>query len=974
MPEPRFPWDELMRGSNGGKRKPPEGGTVSPIGGGARRWWKGVSSRTKWILGIIILVIVVIVLSASWLSKFFTDYLWFKEVNYTSVFWKEIVTKVWVFFLFGIVFFVLLYGNIWIARRLTPEYEINEEEGSPVEEALAGFRQRAGKFMNWALLLVSVIIAFFVAWGSTGQWDNVLKFFNATNFGMKDPILSKDIGFYMFRYPFYRYAVDWVFTVLIAIFVITAAVHFLYGTINFSRKEERFAPHVKAHLSILAGIILLLQAWRFRLDMYGLMWSKRGVGGAITGASYTDVHAQLPALWILLVTAVICAILFFINSRLKGWRLPLAGVAVIIVVFVAIAVIYPAIIQTYVVKPKELAREGTYIDYNIQATQDAFKIQNAGDNVNIAVQSFPANTNLDAAGIARNQATINNVRIWDPRVLLTVLQQRQVLRQEYAFDEVDVERYTLANGVYTQILASPRELVYDQLATNAKSWQNQHITYTHGYGIVMSPSSEATPTGDPNLVIKDIPPQSTAGLGLTDNRPEVYFGERTQAYSLVRTTGQEIDYPTGSTSAYVTPYYQGSGGIQISNFWKRLAFSIRFRDVSLLFSGYVTSETRLMFHKNITERINAVAPWLMLDHDPYMVLDSAGKQWWIVDGYTTSKLYPYSSAPPSDSAFSDQFNYIRNSVKVVIDPYNGSLSFYLIDPTDPVAETYGKIFPHLFTDFSQMPADLQKQIRYPEDLFTVQMDQYRSYHMDEPNSFYQKEDQWDASTENYTVSGKPEPVRPYYVIMKIPGGTTEEMALIQPFNPHGKPNMVAWVAAHCDQPNYGKLISFVFPSGQLVNGTQQFEAMVDQEPDISQQISLWNQQGSQVIRGNTLVIPIEQSLLYVEPLYLQATNQAIPQLQRVIVGFGSNVTMQNTLADALNMLFGGAAPTPTPSPTPSPTPTPSQTIQQLVTQANNLYNQAQAALRNGDLAGYQNAINQMGAVLQQLATLAGTGG
>jgi len=967
VPDQKFPWDSLFRGGGG------DGGELPSIfrrkegkasGEGFKERWEKIKPRTKWIVGIVIIVLIVIFLSASWLATFYTDLLWYDEVGYTSIFWKRIVTQIWLFFAFGLVFFVILYGNIWLARRFTPRYEKPAGELSPVEESLARFRERAGKWLGRGLLISSALIALVVGWTSAGQWENVLKFFNHTAFGKVDPIFGKDIGYYFFEYPFLRYFSGWLFTSLVMILLLSALVHFLYGAINFgAAKGERFATNVKVHLSVLAGVILLVQAWRFRLDMLGLLYSNRG---PVTGATYADVHAQIPAYWILIAACFICAFLFILNIRYKGWKLPAAGVAGIVIVALLAGVLYPLIIQTYVVKPKELARENEYIGYNIESTQDAFNIQNEGEDARVANQEFPANFDLTYDEVLANKTTVDNVRLWDPRLMQQVFNQRQELRQEYNFNDVDVERYTVFDGVYTQMMASGRELAIDQVREDARTWQNTHLAYTHGYGMVMAPSNEVTTEGDPNQVIKDIPPVSEPDLGLEVTRPEIYYGEQTQDYVVVRTGAEEIDYPLGNTNQPVEPYYEGEGGVPVSNFLKRLAFSIRNADITFFFSGYVNSESRLMFRRNINARVQEVARFLELDSDPYLVITDDGRQKWIIDAYTTSDLYPYAEY------YNNDINYIRNSVKVVIDAYDGTLTFYLVDPEDPIAATYGKIFPDLFTPLEEMPEDIMRQLRYPEDLFSIQMEMYKTYHINNIEAFYSKEDVWDISTETYGAGGTPQPVTPYYIILKLPGETKEEMVLMLPFNPRGKDNMVNWVAARCDFPNYGRLINFSFPANKLVNGTQQFESLVDQQTQISEQITLWNQAGSKVIRGNTLVIPIEDSLLYVEPLYLLATNPAIPQLKRVIVGYGNQVQMRLTLAEALAALFGAEPqPEPQPQPEPEPQPGPVTDIAQLAQQANQLYDEAQTALRNGDWATYGDKINQLGQVLDQIASLAG---
>ncbi len=967
MPEEKFPWESLFRGGSGdgggfpgffrGKEKK---GTSPTL----KERWDNIKPRTKWIVGIAILLLVALFFSASWLSTFYTDLLWYDEVGYTSVFWKRIVTQIWLFFAFGLLFFVIFYGNIRLARYLVPRYEKPEANLTPLEETLQNFRERAGKWLDRSFVILSAVVSVIVGWASAAQWEKALIFFNHAPFGKADPIFGKDIGYYVFEYPFLRYFVGWLITSLIFTIIAAAVVHFLYGAINFNAsKGQRFAAHVKVHLSVLVGIALLVQAWSFRLDMLRLLYSPRGT---VIGASYTDVHAQIPAYWILIAACFVCAGLFILNIRFKGWKLPLAGVVGIVVVALLAGGLYPLIVQNYVVNPKELTREREYIGYNIEFTQDAWRIQDEGEGAVLEKREFPATLDLTYDDIVANAATIDNIRLWDPRQMKQVFTQRQVLRQLYNFNDVDVDRYTVFDGRYTQMMVAGRELVIEQLREDAKTWQNTRLSYTHGYGMVMSPTNESSAAGDPNLVIQNIPPQSAEGLGVEIERPELYYGELVHDYVVVRTGAEEIDYPLENTNKIVDPYYEGKGGVPVSNFLKRLAFSIRNRDITFLFSGYITGESRLMFRRNIRDRAREVAPFLALDGDPYLVITDDGRQKWVLDAYTTTDLYPYSEFLEVEGG---RINYIRNSVKVVIDAYDGTLTYYLVDPEDPIAATYARIFPGLFTSMEEMPQDLKKHLRYPEDLFSVQMELYKTYHINEVDAFYQKEDVWEVATETYDVN-QVQAVTPYYVILKLPGEEKEEMVLMLPFNPRGKSNMVDWVAARCDFPNYGRLINFTFPPGKLVKGTQQFESLVDQNPEISAQITLWNQAGSRVIRGNTLVIPVEESLLYVEPLYLEATNPAIPQLRQVIVGFGDAIAMKPTLKEALEAIFGAGPqpqPEPEPGPQPQPGPEPGADLAQLIQQANQAYDEAQAALRNGDWATYGAKMEQLSQILDQMA-------
>ncbi len=957
MAERKSPLDQLF----GGDLFKAFGGR----GRGSREKSEAAEKRRKRvliILGIVVGVLVALFVIAYLLSTFYTDYLWFKEVGQVGVFWKVITTRIWVFFLFGAVFFAVFYANLYIARRLVPRYEPTAEP-SPVEKSLADFRAAAGKWLNRGILALSLIISFFVAWSSSRHWEMVLKYFTHAPAGTRDPIFHKDISFYLFKLPFLEYLTGWLFSALVATIFFTAAAHFLFGAINFSRKEQRFAGHTKAHLSVLAGLILILQAYRFRLQMFETLFHR---SDTLTGAHYADVHALVPALWILVFVSLACAALFVVNIRFRGWKLPAVGLIVILAVSILAGSLYPFIIQNYVVKPKELAREREYLGYHIEATQDAYGLQGDGEGASVTQLEFPAEQNLTYQDILDNQATVRNIRLWSPAELLQVLNQRQELRQEYAFNDVDVDRYRLANGEYTQMLVSARELLHNQLPAAARTWQNERLSYTHGYGLCMAPSNEVTEEGDPVLMIKDIPVLVSRMLSLDLTRPELYFNETSDGYVVVRTGAPEIDYPQGDTNVYVDPFYQGSGGVRLDGFIKRLAFSLRFADISLLLSGYVNNDSRLIFRRTLEDRISTVAPFLTLDKDPYLVVDDAGELIWMQDAYTTSDRYPYSQ-------YQGDINYIRNSVKVTVNAYDGRMTFYLMDPADPVAATYARIFPKLFTPEEEMPAEIRGHLRYPEGLFNTQMGIFKTYHINDADAFYQKEDLWDIPTQTYGVDRSAVPVTAFYVILRIPGEEKEEMVLMQPFNPRGKGNMVDWVAARCDDPHYGDIINFSFPAGRLITGVQQFEALVDQQTSISEQITLWNQAGSTVIRGNTLVIPIETSLVYVEPLYLQASNRPIPQIKRVIVSDGNRVVMKETLDEALKGLFGGgeAQPQPQPQPQPEPGPEPQPEPQpasqaELIRLADQVFQEAMAAQRAGDWATYGQKINRLGELLEQL--------
>jgi uncharacterized membrane protein (UPF0182 family) len=621
------------------------------------------------------------------------------------------------------------------------------------------------------------------------------------------------------------------------------------------------------------------------LNAFKILYSTRAV---IFGAGYADIHATLFALRVLMVLALVCAALFFVTARKENWKLPALGLAVLVGVSILLGGIYPTIIQSAVVLPNESTKERPYILNNIEATRIAYGLDK------IKEEEFPVKEEISFEDIEKNDETIRNIRLWDWRPIKQTLKQIQAIRLYYDFNSVDVDRYYF-NGNYQQVMVSPRELDKDKIPEQARTWVNEVLTYTHGYGVVVNPVNKISGEGLPELLIKDIPPVSSVDLTIT--RPEIYYGEITKGYVIVKTKAKEFDYPKGDENVYST--YAGNGGMPVSSLWRRILFSIKFSNMQILLTTNFTSESRIMINRNIQERVNKVAPFLGYDKDPYMVISKEGKLFWIQDAYTMSSNYPYST--PVTGGY---FNYIRNSVKVVIDAYNGTMDFYIIDQKDPVVEVYNNIFPQLFKNFDQMPEDLKEHIRYPKDLFQVQAELYSTYHMMDPDVFYNKEDYWTIPNEIYAETEIK--MEPYYIITKLPGHERVEFILMTPFTPSTKNNMIAWLAAKNDQPEYGNLIVYKFPKEKLIFGPMQIEARIDQNSEISQQLTLWGQKGSTVIRGNLLVIPIEESIIYVEPLYLRAEMGEIPELKRVIVSNGSDVVIGQDLEEALGKLFAQA--------------------------------------------------------------------
>ncbi len=838
------------------------------------------AKNLKWIIIGIILLIVIIVGA---IASVYIDLIWFKSVQYVTVFWKILLTKGVVMLFFAAAFFILSFINLSFARRFAPEFqvEISQDEFERPEIQLYKSLQNIQinkKFVLW----FSLIIALFMGFSEGASWEKILIYFNRTSFGIADPIFNRDIGFYMFGLPFWEFVRNWLSFALSIITVVVAAIYIIKRAVKYEYKKLIIETPVKVHLSLLIGFILILKSWQYWLNAFKILYSTRAV---IFGAGYADTHATLFALRVLMVLALVCAALFFITARKENWKLPALGLAVLVGVSILLGGIYPTIIQSAVVLPNEGTKERPYILNNIEATRVAYGLDN------IKEEEFPVKEEISFEDIEKNEDTIRNIRLWDWRPIKQTLKQIQAIRLYYDFNSVDVDRYYF-NGNYQQVMVSPRELDKDKIPEQARTWVNEVLTYTHGYGVVVNPVNKISGEGLPELLIKDIPPVSSVNLTIT--RPEIYYGEITKGYVIVKTKAKEFDYPKGDENVYST--YAGNGGMPVSSLWRRILFSIKYSNMQILLTTNLTPDSRIMINRNIQERVNKIAPFLGYDKDPYMVISKEGKLFWIQDAYTISSNYPYST--PIAGGY---FNYIRNSVKVVIDAYNGTMDFYVIDQKDPVAEVYKNIFPQLFKNFDQMPDDLKEHIRYPKDLFQVQAELYSTYHMMDPDVFYNKEDYWNVPNEIYAENEIK--MEPYYIITKLPGHEREEFILMTPFTPSTKNNMIAWLAAKNDQPEYGNLIVYKFPKEKLIFGPMQIEARIDQNSEISQQLTLWGQKGSTVIRGNLLVIPIEESIIYVEPLYLRAEMGEIPELKRVIVSNGSDVVIGNKLEDALEKLF-----------------------------------------------------------------------
>jgi uncharacterized membrane protein (UPF0182 family) len=694
---------------------------------------------------------------------------------------------------------------------------------------------------------------------------------------------------------------------------------------------------------VLLGLFFAVKAWSYGLDRYLLLYGDNGV---VVGASYTDIHVGLPVLWLLIGLSIVFALAAWANVRMRTYRIPAAAAALVFGGSLVLSELVPGFFQRVFVKPTELQLEKPYIQRNIALTQQAYDLHQ------ITAKPFPAEQDLTLKTLEANKATIDNIRLWDWSPLMDAYVQLQEIRTYYKFHDVDVDRYWL-DGTYQSVMVSARELKSSMLPPNAQTWVNTRVLFTHGNGVVMSPVTRKSADGLPLFYLRDIPPISTGGPDIRE--PRIYYGEETSNYVIVKGGTPEFDYPKGKDNIYVP--YNGTGGVPIGGILRRNLFAWHFGDLNLLLSRYITGASRIMIRRDIQEQARAIAPFLRLDHDPYLVI-SNGKLYWIQDAYTTSDYFPYAQPVQRLS-----LNYIRNSVKIVIDAYNGTVAFYLMDAAEPIARTYQRIFPDLFKPFAAMPPDLQKHIRYPEDLFLIQAQIYQAYHMEAADVFYNREDLWQFPREPGGDGATL--MAPYYIIMRLPGETQAEFFLMLPMVPSRRDNMIAWLAARCDSPDYGKLIVYEFPKDKLVYGPFQIEALINQNTEISQQLTLWNQMGSRVIRGNLLVIPIENSILYVSPLYLRAAQGQLPELKRVIAAYGDHVVMKETLAEALSALFetGGAPKTPSTSTgTPLAAPAAAQAREAL-----DHYNQAIERLKAGDWAGFGTQLDAVRRLLENLS-------
>jgi len=1019
-PEPirRRPGPTPASGGVGGRGRVRRGRRVGGPNDG-----RGPSIRRQLTVSVAIILGIFLVLMIVVGIELWTDAIWYKSVGFDQVFWTRLGAQGGMFVVGGVIAGVVLLGNVWLAGRFAPPPSTTGRGGTirswidRLNEAAANADQARGgrgPFDNWQtrrgadqpvnvspidlpdptpfgrtiIVIIAILAVLGVAGSTAGHWDTILLWqhqvpFDPSGTPVTDPIFGYDISFYLFDLPFLRFLQTEAIAILVATLVVVGA-RYLLAAMSGS---TIFDTRIRVHLGVIAGLILMAIALGYQLDKIELVYSDRGA--IFTGVSFTDEHAQFLAYNVLTGLSAIAAALLIGGAFARVlWPVTIT-IAVWFIASIAIGRIYPQIVQSFTVVPNQQTQESPYIANNIAMTRLAFGLNDWTQ------QGYPGNAPLTPNIVADDADTFANARLWDYRPLGDALDQLQTVRQYYDFVDVDTDRYPLGDAL-RQVMLSARELALDK-NPSATGWVNERIVYTHGVGAAMVPVNAVASQGQPQLIISNLPPVSTGGApNITE--PRIYFGERASSYVIVDAKQPEFDYPrgvgdVGTDTNVVTTRWSGTTGISLGTTLDRLLFAIRFRDFNLLISDQVTSQSQLLFHRTLSERMPLIAPFLRYDKDPYLVIDGSGHLKYIQDAFTTSNQFPHAEAfDPSSlqptGLGSDPFNYIRNSVKIVTDAYDGTMTFYVSDPNDPLIRAWQGVFPTLFRPLSELPADLVPHLRVPEELFDVQTRMYGRYHVTDPGTFYTQNDLWTVPAPASSKQSLPNEA--YYVMMRMPGARKAEFLLLQPMIPKDRPNMIAWVAAQNDPGVRGKTTVFRFPSESSIFGPAQVEAQIDADPVISAQVTLWDQSGSSVIRGNLIVVPVGNSLIYLQPVYLQSQSAKFPSFERIVVASPRNIVWGSTLQEALNLLLaketGSPGPTPTPTPTPSPGPSaspgptgspgvqptpPAGDVAALVAYANQHFELAQEALRNDDFARYGQELALVKQALAQLQTLVG---
>jgi len=951
----------------------------------------GLPARPRLLAPVLGVIAVVLVLGAIAVSLY-TDLLWFREVGFSQVFATVLKTRLLLFISFGLLMALLVGANIAVAYRVRPPFRPMSLE----QQNLERYRVAVEPFLRTVLLVVGAVFGLFAGLSAASRWQTWLLWRNSTSFGRTDPQFRRDISYYAMTYPFQRFVLGFLLTAVILSLLAAAATHYLFGGLRLQTAGDKVSPAARAHLSVLLGIVVLLKAVAYWLDRYGLAFSLRGV---VQGASYTDVNSVLPAKTILVGIAVICALLFFANIVVRNILLPAGALALLVVSAVVIGGVYPAYTQQFRVKPNEVQRESPYIERNIQATRDAYGISEA------KIEQYAARTDISQAALRGDVGTIPNARLLDPNVLGPTFSQYQSIKQYYGFNaSLDIDRYTV-DGQTKDYIVAARELEQSRLSQDQRNWINLHLTYTHGNGFVAAPANTFdSSTGRPVFAVGNIPPSSPDGGAspIEITQPRIYYGEQSPDYSIVDTAQAEIDGPAGKSDAQATNHYDGTGGIALTSTARKLLYALKFREKNFLLSSALTGSAKLMYIREPRARVQKVAPFLQLDKDPYPAV-VGGKILWIVDGYTTSSGFPYAQQSIFGDVTADstnrgqglpqrQVNYIRNSVKATVDAYSGKVTLYTWDEQDPVLKTWAKAFPGIMSKKSAVSPELAAHFRYPEDLFKVQREVLAKYHVLDAKAFYNKEDFWDvpadpatqandvinssstSSTINPNASGPAQP--PYYAVLQLPGvGAKPLFSLTSSFVARGNTNLSAFASVSSEPGTYGLIRVLQVPRNTVINGPGQVASLYEARQEISSALSLLRQGGSRVVLGNLLTLPVGGGLLYLEPVYTQASSGVqYPLLQSVIVSFGDKIVFQPTLGAALDALFGkgasGALPTASPGPGPSASPAPAGTdLAAAIAAADAAFAAGQQALKNGDFAAYGKAQDDLRAALDRLGKL-----
>jgi uncharacterized membrane protein (UPF0182 family) len=894
-------------------------------------------------------IIILAIVFFNSIVNFIVNVKWYNEVKYISVYF----TKLLAILKLMIPIFLLIYVGVWIyyksfrgsIMRLANIVEVGPSKNASEKKIVA---------------LVNFVVSFFISLAiASSYWYRILQFTNSTSFNLKDPIFNRDISFFIFKLPLIESLYAAVMSLLVFLVAITLVIYFLMST-----KDKLFSADIRGsfnnvrgmksgltafagkQLAVVSALILLMLSLGYLIKGWNIVYSPTGV---VYGAGYTDTHITLVFYRIITIVAIIAAIVIFV-SVLRSKVKPIIASVILIVLLIVGENIASLAVERFLVKSNQISLEKPYIENNIQYTRKAFNIND------IEEKSFEVKNNLTKEDIKTNQDTIDNIKINSFRPSLEFYNQVQVIRYYYDFNDIDVDRYFI-NGKYNQVFVAPREINLQKLEGNAITWQNKHLIYTHGYGVVMSKVNTVTSEGQPDFVIKDIPPENSTDIKL-DN-PRIYFGEKTNDYAVVNTDTNEFDYPKGGDNQ--VNKYSGNAGIKM-NLLNRVLFAINERNINFLLSRDINSDSKILINRNITERVQKIAPFLTYDEDPYMVI-SDGKLYWIIDAYTTSDRYPYSQPV-------NNINYIRNSVKVVISAVDGDTDFYIVDKNDPIATSYEKIFPKLFKDVNTLSEDLRNHFRYPEGLFNIQCSVLGKYHMTDPGVFYNGEDLWQVSQDQVKVGEEQKTNESSYVVMRLPDSKQEEMVLLEYFNMRNKDNMVALYGARMDKDNYGKMVLYKFPPQKTIYSPNMFKQKINQDPTISKEISLWNKEGSEIIYGDTMIVPINNSLLYIEPIYLRATGKnSIPEMKRIVVGFGDKLILAESIDSALEQIFNYTDGNVTAPNTPTTPNTPSNVdgnVKEKIKGAKEIFDKALEAQKNGDWAKYGDYIKELQELLNEL--------